>query len=81
MVRAAQLPLVFPLLGAPPLRRGQQVLVRLAHLDELSLDIRAEFVQLMDEAQASDAALEEEELPQPNLVLVMEANEPENPAS
>ena len=80
MVRAAQLPLVFPLLGAPPLRRGQQVLVRLAHLDELSLDIRAEFVQLMDEAQTSDAALEEEELPQPNLVLVMEANEPENPA-
>jgi exoribonuclease-2 len=80
VVRAANLPLVFPLLGAPPLRRGQQVRVRLTHLDALSLDIRAEFVALVDEAQALDAPIEEDDLPAPSLVMVMDASEPQDPA-
>ena len=80
VVRAANLPLVFLLLGAPPLRRGQQVRVRLTHLDALSLDIRAEFVTLVDEAQALDAPIEEDDLPAPSLVVVMDASEPQDPA-
>jgi len=80
LVRALHLPLVFPLLGSPALQRGQQVLTKLVQLDELSLDVRAEFVRLMDPT-ANDADLaEEEDLSTPGLVLALEPVEPEVPA-
>ncbi len=90
MVRASEFPLVFPLLGAPELHRGQTVLVRLAHLDELSLDVRAEYIRLIDQSDAAsqDQAQfldghgdgEDEDLAPTGVVLALDANESESPA-
>ena len=90
MVRASELPLVFPLLGAPQLHRGQTVLVRLTHLDELSLDVRAEYIRLIDESDGASQGQahfldghgdgdDEEDLAPTGVVLALDANEPENP--
>lgn len=86
VVRANDVQLAFPLLGAPQLQRGQTVLVRLVQLDELSLDVRAEFIRLLDGPDGQSASTpalgddEEEDLTPTGVVLALDANETENPA-
>jgi len=60
MARADDWPLVFPVLGCPAdLPRGARVRVQLGDLDLISLDVRAQFLAVLD--AAADAAAEEDE--------------------
>ena len=63
MVRADDMPLVLPVLGAKDLPRGAHVRVKLGEIDEITLDVMGTVVERLDTVQetASDEALEEED--------------------
>lgn len=63
MVRADDMPLVLPVLGAKDLPRGAHVRVKLGEIDEITLDIMGTVVERLDAVQetASDEAPEEED--------------------
>ena len=56
MVRADDLPLVLPVVGARDLPRGAKVRVKLGDIDEITLDVMGTVVERLD-AVATDAAL------------------------
>ena len=57
MVRADNLPLVLPVVGARDLPRGAKVRVKLGDIDEITLDVMGTVVERLD-AVATDAALQ-----------------------
>ncbi|MCW5229998.1 ribonuclease catalytic domain-containing protein [Verminephrobacter eiseniae] len=55
LVRADELPLVFPVLGAQQLPRGARLKVRLGAIDEITLDLHGTVLERLDDpAQRSD---------------------------
>ena len=62
LVRADDIPLVFPVLGAQNLPRGARLKVRLGEVDEITLDIHGTVVERLDDPNdASDDAVVEDE--------------------
>jgi exoribonuclease-2 len=65
MVRADELPLVLPVMGAQGLPRGARVRVRLGAVDLITLDVHGTVIERLDapvpDGSAADAALEVEE--------------------
>lgn len=62
LVRADDIPLVFPVLGAQNLPRGARLKVRLGEADEITLDIHGTVVERLDDPNdASDDAVVEDE--------------------
>ena len=63
MVRADDMPLVLPVLGAKDLPRGAHVRVKLGEIDEITLDVMGTVVERLDAVQetAADEAPEEED--------------------
>ncbi|WP_288486365.1 ribonuclease catalytic domain-containing protein [uncultured Acidovorax sp.] len=62
LVRADDIPLVFPVLGAQNLPRGARLKVRLGEVDEITLDIHGTVVERLDDpGDASDDAVVEDE--------------------
>ena len=62
LVRADDIPLVFPVLGAQNLPRGARLKVRLGEVDEITLDIHGTVVERLDDPNdaSDDAAVEDE---------------------
>ena len=55
LVRADDIPLVFPVLGAQNLPRGARLKVKLGEVDEITLDIHGTVIERLDDpADASD---------------------------
>ncbi|MNW01798.1 hypothetical protein D3C71_1974870 [compost metagenome] len=59
-MRADDLPLVLPVLGAQGLPRGARLKVRLGEIDEITLDVNGTLIERLDspEAQATGAGEE-----------------------
>jgi exoribonuclease-2 len=76
LVRAETLPLVFRALGTESLARGERVRVRITGLDLLTLDVHANLLVRLGEAQAAaeaeEATDEEETPPQGPLALAID---------
>jgi exoribonuclease-2 len=85
VVRVVGLPLVFPLLGAPALQRGQHVRLRITHCDDLSLDVTAEFLAMASEMPGpeadADADADDDHLPTAGLGLALDLQEESPPAA
>jgi exoribonuclease II len=61
MVRADDMPLVLPVLGAKDLPRGARVRVKLGDIDEITLDVVGTVVERLDAEAAGEAPTAEEE--------------------
>ena len=62
LVRADELPLVFPVLGAQNLPRGARLKVKLGEVDEITLDIHGTVIERLDDpADPSDDGVVEDE--------------------
>ena len=63
LVRADDLPLVLPVLGAQGLARGARVRVRLGAIDEITLDVSGTVIEQLDAvpAASADEGVEEDE--------------------
>ena len=62
LARAETLPLVLSINGAPELQRGAQIRVRLSGVDLMSLDIKADFLELCQ--TSSNTTLESTQIPE-----------------
>ena len=86
LVRADDLPLVLPVMGADGLPRGAQVRVRLGETDDISLDVSGTVVERIEAAgqvsAADDTGEEEEPVAGPIAIAVdvTEGDEPDNAA-
>ncbi|WP_027017131.1 ribonuclease catalytic domain-containing protein [Comamonas composti] len=86
LVRADNLPLVLPVLGAQNMPRGARVRVRLGEIDEISLDVTGALVARLDdpEDRSDDAPVSEEDDDQAvagPLAIAVDMNEAEPPAA
>ena len=61
LVRADNLPLVLPVLGAQGLPRGARLRVKLGEIDGITLDIHSTVLERLDVADATDEGAEEED--------------------
>ena len=59
LVRADELPLVFPVLGAQNLPRGARLRVKLGDIDEITLDVHGTVLERLDSAPADSADADE----------------------
>jgi exoribonuclease II len=78
MVRADDLPLVLPVLGAADLPRGARLRVQLGEIDLITLDVRGTVVERLDLA-AEPTAAEEEAEDEPvagPIAIAVDVNEP-----
>jgi len=89
LVRADELPLVFPVLGAQNLPRGARIRVRLGEVDEITLDVHGTLVERLDDPQDSSddgpvEDAEDDEAVAGPIAIAVDVNEPEagsdNPA-
>jgi len=82
LVRADELPLVLPVLGAQNLPRGARVRVKLGEIDEIALDVSGTVLERLD-SPAQDAPAEEEdddEAVAGPIAIAVDVNEaPDNP--
>ncbi|MFD0667756.1 ribonuclease catalytic domain-containing protein [Ramlibacter sp. MAHUQ-53] len=89
LVRADELPLVLPVMGANGLARGAKVRVKLGEVDEIALDVHGTVIERLDVEPAADAAQEDaeddEEAVAGPIAIAVDVNEAEpaadNPAS
>jgi exoribonuclease II len=82
LVRADELPLVLPAMGAQGLPRGARVRVKLGEIDEFTLDISGTVIERLDMAPGeADAAAEEDdgelEAPAGPISIAVDMSEPE----
>ena len=82
LVRADDLPLVLPVLGAQNLPRGAQVRVRLGEIDEIALDVSGTLMERLDGGDASaaladDAGDEDEEAVAGPIAIAVDMNDAE----
>ena len=80
MARADDLPLVLPVLGAGDLPRGAHVQLRLSEIDDISLDISGQLLQVLEAdapSNAEEAELldEEDDTAAGPIALAMDVNE------
>ena len=82
LVRADDIPLVFPVLGAQNLPRGARVRVKLGEIDEIALDVSGTVLERLD-SPVQDTADEEEdddEAVAGPIAIAVDVNEaPDNP--
>ncbi len=81
LLRADDLPLVLPAMGAQGLPRGAKVRVRLGEIDEITLDISGTVIERLDlvaeaGAQAMDEEDEGEDLAAGPISIAVDVNEP-----
>jgi exoribonuclease-2 len=82
LVRADDLPLVFPVLGAQNLPRGARIRVRLGEVDEITLHVHGTLIERLDDPQDSsddgpvDDAEDDEAVAGP-IAIAVDVNEPE----
>ncbi|MFG6448575.1 ribonuclease catalytic domain-containing protein [Roseateles sp. BYS180W] len=79
LVRADTLPLVFRALGCDSLPRGAHVRVRITGMDELTLDLHANFVERLDEAAAAASEPPEDDEDAGVLTLVIDVGSDDAP--
>ncbi|AEG92073.1 ribonuclease catalytic domain-containing protein [Ramlibacter tataouinensis] len=82
LVRADELPLVLPVLGAGDLPRGARVRVRLGEIDEIGLDVHGTVVERLDAERAPVSAEDdtgEEEAVAGPIAIAVDVSEPEAP--
>ena len=77
LVRADNLPLVLPVLGAQGLARGARVRVRLGAIDEITLDVTGSVIELLDDRSDADtgAAEDEDELSAGPITIAVDLQE------
>ncbi|MBU0587456.1 MAG: RNB domain-containing ribonuclease [Gammaproteobacteria bacterium] len=84
MVRADEIPLVLPVLGAKDMPRGARVRVRLGDIDEVSLDVSGTVLERLDaepEADSEDSEEEEgEHLAAGPIAIAVDVNESDSPS-
>jgi exoribonuclease-2 len=61
LVRADNLPLVLTVLGAQGMERGAKILVKLGHIDAISLDVHGTVLERLDSQQTVELAEENED--------------------
>jgi exoribonuclease-2 len=79
MVRAEDMPLVLPVMGAQDLPRGARVRVKLGDIDEITLDVTGTVVERLDtvlEAPADDVAEDDEEPAAGPIAIAVDMSEP-----
>lgn len=86
LVRADDIPLVFPVLGAQNLPRGARLKVKLGEVDEITLDLHGTVLERLDDpADASDdAPLEDDgddEAVAGPIAIAVDVNEADTPAN
>lgn len=81
MVRADDIPLVMPVLGAKDLPRGARVRVKLGEIDDITLDVSGTVIERLDAepAPATDAEEEEDESAAGPIAIAVDMSEPETP--
>lgn len=81
MVRADDIPLVMPVLGAKDLPRGARVRVKLGEIDDITLDVSGTVIERLDAepAPATDAEEEEDEAAAGPIAIAVDMSEPETP--
>ncbi len=78
LVRADELPLVFPVLGAQGLTRGARLRVKLGAVDEIALDLSGTVIERLDAAPAADETLDDDEDSAAGpIAIALDVNEPE----
>ena len=82
LVRADDLPLVFPVLGAQNLPRGARIRVRLGEVDEITLDVHGTLIERLDDPQDSSddgpvEDAEDDEAVAGPIAIAVDVNEPE----
>lgn len=84
MVRADEIPLVLPVLGAKDMPRGARVRVRLGDIDEVSLDVSGTVLERLDAAPEADSEDSEEEegehLAAGPIAIAVDVNESDSPS-
>jgi exoribonuclease-2 len=82
LVRAEELPLVLPVMGAQGLPRGARLRVKLGTVDEITLDIHGTLLERLDlDNAAADAALsldldsEDDDAPVGAIAIAMDTSE------
>jgi exoribonuclease-2 len=77
LVRADELPLVFPVLGAQGLVRGARLRVKLGEIDEISLDLSGTVIERLDAEPlpAGDTEEEDEEPSAGPIAIAVDVNE------
>ncbi|KAF1046402.1 ribonuclease catalytic domain-containing protein [Xylophilus sp.] len=85
LVRAENLPLVLPALGAQALARGARVRVRLGEIDEIALDVNGTVIEVLaDDSDADSAAGEAAEDDEPiagPIAIAVDVNEADAPTA
>jgi exoribonuclease-2 len=78
MARADDLPLVLPVIGASHLQRGAKVQLRLSDIDDISLDIHGQLLQVLDDAHAQteeDTSDEDDDSTAGPIAVAVDVNE------
>jgi exoribonuclease-2 len=75
LARADHLPLVFSVMGSPPLERGSRVRVRLGDMDLIALDIHAQFIESLEQMQEPISTDEEEEMAAGPLAIAVDLDD------
>ena len=86
LVRADNLPLVLPVLGAQNLPRGAQVRVKLGEIDEISLDISGTLIERLDagadaQADGDDNGEDDDDAVAGPISIAVDMNDAEAPAA
>lgn len=86
LVRADNLPLVLPVLGAQNLPRGAQVRVKLGEIDEISLDISGTLIERLDagadaQAEGDDSGEDDDDAVAGPISIAVDMNDAEAPAA
>lgn len=86
LVRADNLPLVLPVLGAQNLPRGAHVRVKLGEIDEISLDISGTLIERLDagadaQTEGDDSGEDDDEAVAGPISIAVDMNDAEAPAA
>jgi exoribonuclease-2 len=84
MVRAEDIPLVLPVLGAQGLTRGARVRVKLGNIDLIALDVNGTVIERLDAPMDHSQALDSEDLSEEDvagpIAIAMDVNEALEPS-
>ena len=86
MARADELPLVLPVIGSGNLARGTRLLLRISGIDNISLDVHGQFIEVLQDATtltgditAQSQQDEDDETPAGPLAIAVDVNEVTTP--
>ena len=86
LVRADNLPLVLPVLGAQNLPRGAHIRIKLGEIDEISLDITGTLIERLDasadaQAEGDDSGEDDDDTVAGPIAIAVDMNDAEAPAA